>query len=168
MLWPMMEALALILLGGGALLFWLAFRRASRRTRRELAELRREHRRALEQVAGDDPRWSFVDGEPSAEWAALTVARRDLDMRLFAAADLGKTTFIRYRTRLHVRPRQGRFVTPPGGLDLTFGEPGVVPAVLARVGPNPKTAVALSELAGSMRLDSDCLELVARPGGAPV
>jgi hypothetical protein len=92
-----------------------------------------------------------------------------LTLLLGASADLRRTTFIRYATRLTVRPLEGTFALPAGQqrLELELPAPEQVPPGLEALQLPTPLGLELTRLAATLLLEPDCLVLTARPGGDP-
>lgn len=158
-------AIALGLLAALAAALALGFVRSTRRSRAELDAVRAAHRRALAEVTEHLPGLT-VSAPPDEGWATLTGKRPGVTLELSAAAALGRTTFIRYRTRLLALPRGERFALPGGvrELRLRWPRPGVAPEGLDALGLSDELVARLGALCLELELRPDALCLWARPG----
>jgi len=153
---------AALLLGLGAAL-WFGFRRATRRTRQELARARADHQQAMAAFAAASPGRTEVAGEG---WAAVEAGEGGLLLRLTAGADLKRTTFIRYNTTLEVTTEEGRFTLPPGveRLELEYTRPGPDLQQLAAAGLPAEFMGELARVTSALQLGPSRFKLTARPG----
>lgn len=161
---PLAEVLAALILLVAAAALTLGFVRSTRRTRREMAAAKADHKTALAVFAVAGRERELLGEE---DWAAVRGrVGQGLDLRISAGADLKRTTFIRYNTQLTVRPTQGRFMLPPGvtSLALDYRQPGPDLHHLAGAGLSPELLKELARVTSTLHLEQDRLHLTARPG----
>lgn len=160
----MAELISIVIIAAVAGALYRSLRRASRRTRADLESARRRHAEAMQALAaaGEGRRlaaevdaWAVVEGEQGGVMITVT-----------AGADLKRTTFIRYATRISARPVVGRRLRAPAdGVELDYSKPGPGMAELVSAGLPEELVRELLQVTTGLRLDAEGLTLLARSGG---